>query len=112
MKVPKKFGGQGFAGALAQAQQAMAQAKNLESELEAHRMEIVRGPIRALFTGTGELVALKIHPDAVDPEDIETLEDVITACIREGFAHATELRANRIAEIMPNLPPGLGNLGL
>lgn len=112
MKLPKKFGGQGFAGAIAEAQQAMAKAKNLEAELEAERMEITRGPIRALFSGTGELLGLKIHPEAVDPEDVETLEDVITACVREGFAKATELRSERIAEIMPNLPGGLGGLGL
>jgi DNA-binding YbaB/EbfC family protein len=112
MKLPKKFGGQGFAGALAEAQQAMAKAKNLEAELEAQRMEITRGPVRCLFSGTGEMLAIKIHPEGVDLEDLETLEDVITACVREGFATATELRANRIAEIMPNLPGGLGNLGL
>lgn len=114
MKLPKKFGAGGIGDVMAQAQQAMARAKNLEAELEAERLEVEKGPIKALFTGTGELVALKIQPEAVDPEDVETLEDMITVCIREGFTKATDLRQEKIAEIMPNMPniPGLGGLGL
>ena len=40
MKLPKGFGGQGFSGMLAQAQNAMARAKTLNAELEAERLEI------------------------------------------------------------------------
>lgn len=104
MKLPKNFGGQGFQGALAQAQQAMERAKFLEAELEAERLTVENGPVKAVFSGTGELKTLKIDPAAIDPEDVEALEDVIVAVVRSGFNQATELRAKKVNEIMPNIP--------
>lgn len=111
MKLPKGFGGQGFGGYLQQAQQAMARAKNLESELADERLDIDKGPIKAVFNGQGELVSVKIDKSIVDPEDVEALEDLIVGCVRDGFAKALELRNEKLAEIMPNVP-GLGNMGL
>ncbi len=107
MKLPKNFGGQGFSGMMAQAQQAMARAQNLEKELETERMTIDKGPVTAIFSGTGKLVSIKLDPSVVDPEDVEALEDLIVACIRDGFERATELRDSKVKEIMPNVP----NLG-
>jgi len=108
MKLPKGFGGQGFQGALQKAQQAMAQAKNLESELEAMRLEVDKGPVKAVFDGTGAIQSISIDPEIVDKDDIEGLEDLIVGTVRDGFAQATELRAKKMEAIMPDLPPGLG----
>lgn len=108
MKLPKQFGGQGFQGALQKAQQAMAQAKNLETELAAMRMEIDKGPVKAVFDGTGVMQSITIDKSVVDPEDIEALEDLIVGTVRDGFTQATDLRAKKMEAIMPDLPPGLG----
>jgi DNA-binding YbaB/EbfC family protein len=111
MKLPKNFGGQGFQGMLAQAQQAMARAQTLDNELAAHPITVEKNGVKALFNGLGELQQLKIDPSIVDPEDVEMLEDMIAAAVRDGFAQAVALRESKVQEIMPNVP-GLDKLGL
>ena len=104
MKLPKGFGGQGFQGMLSKAQEAMARAQTLEQELAAERIDIDKGVVKAIFNGVGEMVALKLDPAIVDPEDIESLEDLIVSTVRDGFAQATALRNAKVQEIMPNVP--------
>jgi nucleoid-associated protein EbfC len=104
MKLPKNFGGQGFAGMLQQAQSAMARAQELEQELAAERFEVNKDKVKAIFNGTGELMAIKIDKSIVDPEDIEGLEDLVVSTIREGFAQATEIRNAKVQEIIPHVP--------
>jgi DNA-binding YbaB/EbfC family protein len=109
MKLPKNFGGAGFGGMMKQMQDAMAKAQTLEQELEAERIGIDKGPIKAIFDGTGRLLKVAIDPAIVDPEDVEALEDLIVGVVRDGFEKATELRNNKVQGIMPALPeiPGL-----
>ncbi|MCC7229059.1 MAG: YbaB/EbfC family nucleoid-associated protein [Fimbriimonadaceae bacterium] len=107
MKLPKGFGGQGFSGMLQQAQQAMARAQQLEEELALERIAIDKGPVKAIFDGTGQIVSIKIDPSIVDPEDIEAMEDLIVSAVRDGFTTATDARNARVQAIMPNVP-GLG----
>lgn len=110
MKLPRNFGGQGFAGMMAQAKQAMARAQTMEDELAEERIEVDKGPVKATFNGKAELLKLTLDKAVVDPEDVEALEDLIVSTIRDGFNQATELRAAKLQEIMPNMPnmPGLG----
>jgi DNA-binding YbaB/EbfC family protein len=109
MKLPKNFGGQGFGGMMQQMQSAMEKARELEDELAAQRIGIDKGPVKAIFDGTGQLLALKIDKSVVDPEDIEMLEDMIVSAVRDGFDQATELRNAKVQGILPNVPdlPGL-----
>jgi DNA-binding YbaB/EbfC family protein len=109
MKLPKNFGGQGFGGMMQQMKGAMARAQSLEEELAAERIPIDKGPVKALFNGTGELLRIKIDKEVVDPDDVEALEDLIVSVVKDGFHIATELRNQRVQSIMPNLPdiPGL-----
>lgn len=104
MKLPKGFGGQGFQGMLQEAQAAMARAQTLEAELAEQRIPIDKGPVKAIFTGTGELVGIKIDPTIVDPEDVESLEDLIVSTVRDGFATATEIRNAKVQQIVPKIP--------
>jgi DNA-binding YbaB/EbfC family protein len=87
----------------------MAKAQTLEIELQNERIGVDKGPVKALFTGTGELLKLKIDPAIIDPEDAEALEDLIVSAIRDGFNSATQLRESRVQGILPNVPeiPGL-----
>lgn len=104
MKLPKGFGGQGFSGMMQQAQQAMARAQQLELELAAERIAIDKGPVKAIFDGTGQLLGIKIDKEVVDPEDIEALEDLIVSAVRDGFTTATDARNAKVQSIMPNIP--------
>ncbi len=99
MKLPKSFGGQGFGGALAKAQQAMARAQNLEAELANERITIDKGPVKAIVAGTGQLVKISLDKSVVDPDDLEALEDLIVSAVRDGFDKATEMRAQRVEAI-------------
>ena len=104
MKLPKGFGGQGFGGMLKQAQDAMARAQALEEELASERLVVDKGPVKAVFDGTGQIQSLKIDKSVVDPEDVEALEDLIISAVRGGFEQATEMRNTRVQAIMPNVP--------
>ncbi|MDX2066427.1 MAG: YbaB/EbfC family nucleoid-associated protein [Fimbriimonadaceae bacterium] len=109
MKLPKNFVPQDLGGMMKQVQDAMAEAQNLEAKLAAERIEIDQAPIKATFDGTGSLLAIKIDPAAVDPEEVDALEDLIVGVVRAGFERATELRNSKVQGILPNLPdiPGI-----
>ena len=95
---------------MANVQNAMARAQNLEVELETETLTVDKGPVKATFDGTGRIKSLKIDKSVVDPEDIEALEDLVVGAMRDGFEKAVELRADRVGEITKGLPPipGLG----
>jgi len=99
MKLPKGFGGQGFGGMMAKAQEAMARAQNLEVELANERITIDKGPVKAVVAGTGQLVKISLDKSVIDPEDVEALEDLIVSAVRDGFDKATEIRAKRVEDI-------------
>lgn len=65
------------------------------------------GLVSATVDGTGELVSLEIDPSVVDPEDVETLADLIVAAVRDGHAQVQRLAA----EQMGSLGGALGGLG-
>ena len=107
MKLPRNFGGQGYGGMLKNVQQAMARAQTLEQELALEQIVIDKGPVKVVYSGTGEIQKLTIDKRVVDPEEVEALEDLILIAVREGFAKATELRNSKVQEItqsMPNIP--------
>ena len=58
-------------------------------------------------SGKKEVVAVKISPEAVDPDDVEMLEDLIVAATNEAF-HQMEAESSAV---MSELTGGLGNLG-
>jgi DNA-binding YbaB/EbfC family protein len=110
MKLPKNFGGQSMSGLMAQAQEAMQRANSLDAELAAEKFEVSKNGIVCSFNGLGELQSIKIDKGLADPDDLEMLEDLIVATIKDGFATATEARDKKVKEIMPNVP-GLDKLG-
>jgi nucleoid-associated protein EbfC len=65
---------------------------------------------------TGELVvkSIAIQPEAVDPDDVDMLSDLVLAAVNEGIRAAQELAANRLNAAAGPLagPGGLGGLGL
>jgi DNA-binding protein YbaB len=64
--------------------------------------------VTATLTGSGELTAINIDPKAVDPDDVETLQDLIVAAVRDAHNEVGKL-AN---EKMGPVTGGLGGLGL
>ncbi len=105
-------GGQGggfdMAGLLAQAQAMQSQLMQAQADLEKQEVEGSAGGglVTALVSGTGELLSLTINRSAVDPDDTETLADLIVAAVRDATENAKELAA----QAMGPLAGGLGGL--
>ncbi len=97
-------------------QQMLEQAQRLQQQVMAAQEELARthvqgsaggGLVTASVTGAGELVGLTIDRGAVDPDDTETLADLILAAVRDANAKAAELQS----DTMGPLTQGLGGLG-
>ncbi|MCY0881510.1 MAG: YbaB/EbfC family nucleoid-associated protein [Firmicutes bacterium] len=90
-------------------QQDMAKA---QEDLKEERVEVeTGGVIKAVFDGHGEIVSMTIAPEAVDPSDIEMLQDLIVAAVREGQKKAQELASEKLGAITGNLNmPGMPGL--
>lgn len=61
------------------------------------------GMVTVEMTGNRKIKSLKISPSAVDPDDVEMLEDLVVACLNEVLQKAAALEE----ELKPNLPNGL-----
>ena len=98
-------------------QQLLKQAQKMQEEMlaaqESLKDEVVEasaggGMVTVQVTGDLNVKAIKIDPAAVDPEDIELLEDMVLAAVNEGLRSAQELASSKLGGIAG----GLGNLGL
>jgi nucleoid-associated protein EbfC len=95
---------------LKQAQQMQQQMMTAQEELAQTEVQGSAGGglVTATVTGTGELVGLAIDPTAVDPDDPETLADLVVAAVRDANHSAQDLQART----MGPLTQGMGGLGL
>jgi DNA-binding YbaB/EbfC family protein len=103
----KMPGGMGNLGKMMeQAQKAMEGMQKAEEELGSLRVEGQSGGglVKAVVTGKAEIVQITIAKEVVDPEDVETLEDLVTLAVREAIEKANTQREERMKGMMP---PGL-----
>jgi DNA-binding YbaB/EbfC family protein len=96
----------------------MRQMQRMQQDMESAQValasEIVEGSagggvVKATATGTGELRAMSIAPEVVDPEDVEMLEDLVVAAVTEALRAAQELQAKTMGGVTGGLD--LGPLG-
>lgn len=75
-----------------QAQKMQKQMEEVQSNLDTLKFEatVGGGVVKATVNGKKELIAIKIDPDAVDPEDVEMLEDLVVAAVTEAVRKAEE----------------------
>ena len=66
------------------------------------------GLVTATMTGNGDVVALTIAPVAVDPDDVETLQDLVVAALRDAQRAVNELAAATMGPVTGGLGGGLG----
>ncbi|WP_221449728.1 YbaB/EbfC family nucleoid-associated protein [Micromonospora polyrhachis] len=98
-------------------QQMLKQAQKMQQQIAAAQAELAAaeltgtaggGLVTVTISGTGEIRAVKIDPKAVDPEDVETLEDLVVAAVH----NANEAVRNLTEEKMGPVTGGMGGLGL
>ena len=73
------------------------------------------GAVTVVVTGKHQVKSVKIAASAVDPEDVETLEDLVLAACNDAVTRANKLAEDRMNEatggLMGKIPGGLPNLG-
>jgi DNA-binding YbaB/EbfC family protein len=70
------------------------------------------GMVKVVVSGTGEVQAVKIAPDVVDPDDVEMLEDLVLAAIADGLRRSQEMQQDSLGGVTGGLDLGaLGDLG-
>jgi nucleoid-associated protein EbfC len=82
----------------------------VEDELREARLEgsAGGGVVRAVVSGKQELVELHIDPDAVDPADVEMLQDLVVAAVNDAVRSSRELEKSKMAAITGGLRlPGM-----
>ncbi len=97
--------------------QMMQQAQQMQLELARAQEEIQSmtytataggGMVEATALGSGSIESLKIDPEAVDPEDVEMLEDMVLVAVNEALRGVAEAGERRLASVTGGMSiPGL-----
>src|SRR5215203_5198840 len=106
----------GMANLQKMAQQMQQEMLRIQTELESTLVDGSSGGgvVRATVTGKQELVSIAIDPSAVDPDDVEMLQDLVMAAVNDALRASRELAEGKLAA-MQSLgalggPGGLGGL--
>lgn len=91
----------------AQKMQAEMQAQNEKAEEQLAETTLTAtsggGMVEVQITGKRKITSVKINPQAVDPDDVEMLEDLVLSCVNEAIAKVDELEK----QLKPSMPGGL-----
>ena len=103
-------------------QRMMAQVQQMQHDMQAAQEQLAHetvsasaggGMVTAQVTGDLRLTSVSIDPEAVDPEDVDMLADMVMAAVNEALRAAQELAASRLGGATGDLDlGGLGGLGL
>jgi len=89
-------------------QERLAKAQN---DLAEQTLEVSSGggKVNVAVNGAGDITAVKISPDVVDPDDVEMLEDLVAAAFNDGVRRAEEVSTEKMSRITAGLPlpPGM-----
>lgn len=109
VRIPQGMGG-GPGNMQAMLKKMQEDMVNTQAELEAREYDIAAGGgvINVKINGKKEIISVKLAPEIVDPDDIETLEDLITAAVNEAIKRVEDTSASEMQKITGNLNlPGL-----
>ena len=102
-------------------QQLLMQAQKMQQALADAQEQLANaevtgsaggGLVTATLTGSGDVVAVTISPEAIDPDDAETLQDLVVAAVRDAARAAADLTAERMGPLAGGMGGGLGLPGL
>ena len=112
----KGFGGSGMnqnkkaSSMMQQAQMMQKRMQEVQEEVEKKTVEATAGGgvVTVVMNGKKEIESVKIKPEVVDPDDIETLEDLIMVAVNDAVKQADEMLSDGLSEITGGLNiPGL-----
>jgi nucleoid-associated protein EbfC len=100
-------------------QELLKQAQKMQQDLAAAQAELAEtmvegtaggGLVTATVSGAGELQSLQISSEAVDPEDTETLADLVVAAVRDANNAVQELQRQKLGPLAQGLGGGMPGL--
>jgi DNA-binding YbaB/EbfC family protein len=94
-----------------QAQKMQAGMARVQEELKDERVEASAGggTVKVVMSGDLQVVSVTVDPAAVDPEDVDLLQDMITAAVNEGIRMAQEIASQKMAAVTGGMNvPGMG----
>ncbi len=111
-RLPKGMGGgpQNMQSMIRQAQKMQEDMEKAQAELDEKEYETQAGggAVKVKINGKKEILSIEISPDIVDPDDIETLSDVITAAVNEAIKTVENANAETMNKITGSLNvPGM-----
>ncbi len=106
------FNPQNMQKMMKQVQKMQEDMVKVQEELKHETVEVESGGVvTAVFNGHGEMQSIVIQPEAVDPNDVEMLQDLILTAVREGQAKAQKLAQDRMGQVTGNMRiPGMPGL--
>jgi len=96
-----------------QAQKMQEDMTNLQEDLDAREYDINAGGgvVTVKINGKMEILSIDIKPEVVDPDDIETLSDILVAAMNEAIKKVSEINSTEMGKITGGLNvPGLSGL--
>ena len=110
--VPKGMGGgpQNMQAMIRQAQKMQEDMEALQADLDEREYDVSAGGgmVKLKINGKREVLSIDISPDIVDPDDVETLADIITAAVNEGIKRVDDTNAAEMSKVTGSM----GGLGL
>ena len=95
----------------------MKQAQKIQEDMQKAQSELANmevngssggGMVTAVVSGKQQLLSLKIEPSVVDPEDVEMLQDLVTAAVNEAIKQSQQMAQEEMAKVTGGLNiPGL-----
>ena len=113
-RLPQGMGGgpQNMQNMLKQAQKMQEDMAALQAELDAREYDVSAGGgmVELKISGKKEILSISIKPEIVDPDDVETLEDIIVAAVNEGIKRVETTNESEMQKLTGSL--GMGMPGL
>ncbi len=105
-RVPK---GPSMNDMLKQAQKMQEDMANLQAELEEREYDISAGggAVNLKINGKKEILELNIAPEIVDPDDVETLADIIIAAVNEGISKVEKVSEQEMGKVTGGMGMGM-----
>ncbi len=110
VRIPNSGGPQNMNAMIRQAQKMQEEMETLQAELNAREYDISAGGgmVSIKINGEKQVLSVKINPDIVDPDDVETLEDILVAAINEAVKTVETTNSEAMSKVTGNLNmPGL-----
>jgi nucleoid-associated protein EbfC len=94
-----------YANMAKMAQQMQAEMARVQAELDALTLEGTAGggAVTALVNGHNEVVSISIKPEVVDPEDVDMLQDLVTAAVNDGLRLVKQTTEEKMARVTGGL---------